>query len=262
MVIIYEHLGPNVCNNYNSPKCQPSHVEPLKRVYGGMLGIADLKILSIFQLFETTRKASVASLLSGWSTSTDITSENPLEAIQSLEPSRVLKTCLEYPDWRKLVEEDKDEHDFSRSNDQLYDPAFVLLLFAQMLSESGPSSALAWVQLFRSNVVSLILRTLSAKDDALREIAWAQIAALYRLVEVNNSSLSPIQLLTRMTPAGRRHARKATCPTHPQSPQRPPSQRPLRHSAPPNVHHPPPRARPAAALSHPRRRRGRLPDAP
>ncbi|KAI0368460.1 hypothetical protein BV20DRAFT_969281 [Pilatotrama ljubarskyi] len=160
--------------------CQPSHIEPLRGVYGGTLDVADRKILSIFRLFEATRKISVASLLSQWAGNADVSSSAVLEALQSLDPSRVLKTCLEYPDWRTL---DADDIEPSRSSESLYDPVFILLLFAQMLVEGAPASALAWVQLFRTNVVSLLLRTLSAKDAELRNIAWAQTASLYRTLE-------------------------------------------------------------------------------
>ncbi|KAJ8490078.1 hypothetical protein ONZ51_g2525 [Trametes cubensis] len=166
------HLHPN-------NTCQPSHIEPLRRVYGGSLGTADLKILSIFQLFESTRRTPVTSLLSQWSGSADVSSGNALEALLALEPSRVLKTCLDFPEWRTLA---TDGHG-STSGERLYDPVFVLLLFAQMLADSAPSSALVWVQLFRTNVVSLLLRTLSAKDAQLRDVAWAQTAALYRSLE-------------------------------------------------------------------------------
>ncbi|KAI0333443.1 hypothetical protein GY45DRAFT_306027 [Cubamyces sp. BRFM 1775] len=167
------HLHPN-------NTCQPSHIEPLRRVYGGSLGTADLLILSIFQLFESTRRTPITSLLSQWSGSAEVTSSSALEALLALEPSRVLKTCLDFPEWRTLVTEGPRP---AASGDRLYDPVFVLLLFAQMLADGTPQSALVWVQLFRTNVVSLLLRTLSAKDAQLRDVAWAQTAALYRALE-------------------------------------------------------------------------------
>ena len=162
--------------------CQPSHIEPLRRIYGGSLDPADLDILAIFQLYEATRKTSVASLFAQWSTTADVSSNNTLEALQSLEPIRVFKTCLNYPDRRKLAAGTNECN--AIANDGGYDPVFVVLLFAQMLADSAPSSALDWVQLFRTNVVSLILRTLSTKDNQLREVAWGQVAALYRAVQV------------------------------------------------------------------------------
>ncbi|KAI0640548.1 ribosome 60S biogenesis N-terminal-domain-containing protein [Trametes meyenii] len=165
------HLHPN-------NTCQPSHIEPLRRVYGGSLDAADRKLLSLFKLFEATRKTSVTSLLTQWSGTADVQSTSPLEALQSLEPARVLKTCLEFPEWRKLGADSPHA-----PSEGLYDPTFVLLLFAQTLTESPPDSALTWVQLFRTNIVCLLLRMLSAKDVQVRETTWAQMASLYRTLE-------------------------------------------------------------------------------
>ncbi|RPD59503.1 hypothetical protein L227DRAFT_654118 [Lentinus tigrinus ALCF2SS1-6] len=183
--------------------CQPSHIEPLRKIYGGSLSHANMRILSIFQLFETTRKTSVATLFAQWSTAADVTSSNALEALQSLDPSRVFKTCLEYPDRRKLTKME-ESHEFA--NDGTYDPVFVLLLIAQMLADSAPSSAWDWVQLFRTNVVSLVLRALSAKDVQLREAAWAQVAAIYRALENADVQEKPhvlhiLNLLKDLTPS-------------------------------------------------------------
>ncbi|KAI8984871.1 ribosome 60S biogenesis N-terminal-domain-containing protein [Trametes punicea] len=160
--------------------CQPSHIDPLMRVYGGSLGSADTKIFCIFHLFESTRKTAVTSLLSEWSGRVDVSSANALEALLALEPSRVLKTCLDFPNRRTAK---RDSGYLVSGGESLYDPLFVLLLFAQMLASSAPTSALVWIQLFRTNVVSLLLRALSGKDPQLREIAWAQIATLYRALE-------------------------------------------------------------------------------
>ena len=168
------HLHPN-------NTCQPSHIEPLRGIYEGSVGVADLRILSIFQLFESTRRTSITSLLSQWSATPDVISANALEALQSLEPSRVLKTCLEFPDWRHLS---LDVTANPPGSDLLYDPVFVLLLLSQ--TDDAPPSALAWVQFFRTNVVSLILRSLSAKDSRIRELAWGQMASLYKALEVRN----------------------------------------------------------------------------
>ncbi|KAI0938875.1 hypothetical protein AcW1_004074 [Taiwanofungus camphoratus] len=160
--------------------CQPTHVEPLCRVYGGSLSLPDRKLLSIFQLFEVTRKTSTATLLSHWSSIPHVTCSNGLEALGSLDPIRVFRTCLAFPDWRRLQDHDIEDHD---NDNQLYDPPFLVLIFAQMLSDGPPSSALSWVQLFRTNIVSLLIRCLSARDSCLREAALAQISALYRILQ-------------------------------------------------------------------------------
>jgi nucleolar pre-ribosomal-associated protein 1 len=67
---------------------------------------------------------------------------------------------------------------------QLYDPLFLILLFAQTLAESPPSSAFAWVELFRTNIVSLLMKALSSKCAGIREVALCQIAALWQHLEV------------------------------------------------------------------------------
>ena len=165
---------------YNT--CQPSHVEPLVSIYGGTPSTADRQLLSIFQLFEEHRKTSVASIISRWSSSLDTTSSSPLEALLSLDSIRVLRTCLAYPTGRAFAQ--SVEYSSSPNHEQIYDPVFVMLLFGQMCSHSLPASALAWVELFRTNVVSLLIRTLSHKDSDMRNIALSNIAALWECLQV------------------------------------------------------------------------------
>lgn len=169
-------------NLHPTNTCQTTHVEPLVRIYRGTLSISDRKLLSIFQLFEVQRKSSVASLLSRWSSSPDVTSTTVLDAVHSLDAILVLRTCLNFPKWRRLEEQStgsKSSHDI-----QLYDPIFLILIFAQMLSDTPPTSAFAWVELFRTNIVSLLIRSISSKDHRIREVAICQIAALWKCLEV------------------------------------------------------------------------------
>jgi nucleolar pre-ribosomal-associated protein 1 len=44
---------------------------------------------------------------------------------------------------------------------------------------------MGWVELFRTNVVSLLISTLSAKDSEMRELAIDQLALLYSALEVS-----------------------------------------------------------------------------
>lgn len=162
--------------------CQPSHVEPLVHIYGGTLSTSDRQLLSIFQLFELQRKTSVATIIGRWSASLDATSSTFLEALQSLDSIRVLRTCLVYPTRRSFAEEVDDKG--SLYDGQIYDPVFVMLLFGQMISHSPPGSALAWVELFRTNVVSLLIRALSSKDNNMRNVALCQITTLWKCLEV------------------------------------------------------------------------------
>ena len=168
--------------------CQITHVDPLVRAYRGTLSVSDLRILSILQLFETQRKLSVTSLLSCWSSVCSSSSQSALEALQSLDPILVLRTCLNLPRWRCV--EDQSALFISTQDAQLYDPVFVLLLFGQMLAEQPPSSSFAWLELFRTNVISLFIRVLSSKDGRMRELALCQLAALWKQMEVSRSSSS------------------------------------------------------------------------
>lgn len=166
--------------------CQVSHLEPLAHIYGGTLSKTDRHLLSIFQLFETQRKSSITSIIVRWHSPPNVTLITPLQALQALDPTRVLRTCLMYPTRRCFTEElDEKERAY---DSQIYDPVFVLLLFALMLMESPPESALEWVQLCRTNVVSLLIRSLSANDSGIRRTALCQIAGLWNCLEVRTSA--------------------------------------------------------------------------
>ncbi|KAH8086640.1 ribosome 60S biogenesis N-terminal-domain-containing protein, partial [Cristinia sonorae] len=158
--------------------CQPSHVLPIVPLYGGTLSPFDRKLLCILRLFESTRKTSAAVFLKARGTSDD---RQALNAILLLDPNVIFRTCANFPQWRSL---DIDTGEESQSTeDALYDPVYVLLIFAQFLADGATSAALVWVQVFRTNVVSLILRALSSPDGAIRSLALAQIAGLYKSLQ-------------------------------------------------------------------------------
>ena len=166
--------------------CQITHIEPLVRTYRGTLSSSDLRILSILQLFENQRKLSVTSLLNRWSSTPGSSSQSALEALQSLDPILVLRTCLNLPRWRRI--EDQSALLTSIQDAHLYDPVFLMLLFSQMLAEQPPSSAFAWLELFRTNIVSLFIRVLSSKDGEMRELALCQVVAVWKQIEVSGTS--------------------------------------------------------------------------
>ncbi|KAF7984362.1 hypothetical protein HWV62_15393 [Athelia sp. TMB] len=168
------HLLHDLFHAHPINTCQPSHLEPL--------------LLSVFRLFEAHRKTSSASLLCRWSSSSDV-STSPLEATLSLEPIRVLRTCLAFPTSISLGPDDPAP---VRVGDSLiYDPNFVISLVAHTLLVSPPTSALHWVQFFRTNVVSLLVRCLSARDCALRSAALSQIANLWKYLETADMQEQP-----------------------------------------------------------------------
>ncbi|KAJ6613338.1 ribosome 60S biogenesis N-terminal-domain-containing protein [Mycena sp. CBHHK59/15] len=170
-------------NLHPANTCQVTHVQPLVPVYRGTVSTSDRKLLSIFQLFEFQRKVSVASLLGQWSSTPDVPSTNVLEAVQGLDAILVLRTCLHFPKWRSL--EDQPDSTANLRNTQIYDPVFLILIFAQAMAEKIPENAFGWIELFRTNIVSLLIRALSAKDQRIRDVARLQLAALWTHLEAS-----------------------------------------------------------------------------
>lgn len=174
-------------NLHPANTCQVSHIEPLVRIYRGTLSPSDGQLLSVFRLFEMQRKSSVTSLLARWSPSANQVSSTSLEAIQSLDPILVLRTCLNFPRWRRL--EDPLTGMASGHDTLLYDPVFLILLFTHALVNDPPSSAFSWVELFRTNIVSLLLKALSSKCVGIRDVALCQIAVLWQHLQVSVSHM-------------------------------------------------------------------------
>ncbi|KAG1732030.1 uncharacterized protein EDB91DRAFT_1058414 [Suillus paluster] len=164
--------------------CQPSHIVPLVRIYGGTVSVADRNLLSVFRLYEAEKHMPTSSILAKWSPSPGISISNQLDAIQNMDPIRVLRTCHVFPIWRRMSDEQEDEQ--VGLDEQVYDPLFVILLVAQMLSHHPPASSLEWVQTFRSNVFSLLVRCLSAKDEKIREASLGLLARVRKSVELSD----------------------------------------------------------------------------
>lgn len=165
--------------------CQPSHVEPLIALYGGTLSKSDQQLKSIFKLFEIIKKTSVASLLSRWSPSSGEIPESSLQALLSLDPTFTWRTCLHYPQWACTPTDDAQSHE-----DQLYDPEHLLLVFSRMQYESPELSTAIWVQLFRTNIVSVFIRALSSQVELTRTMSLSQLACLYQKLQVRTNDTS------------------------------------------------------------------------
>lgn len=159
--------------------CQPSHVLPLSPIYGGTLSTSDRRLLDIFCHFEETKKMSAASLLAHSVSG----AENALDALLNLDPVSVFRTCLAFPSWRKL--DDLGHHlDITHPLEaRIYDPVFIVLLMVHVLVVQRPSSAVEWVRLFRTNAVSLLIRSLSSRNILLRNTCVCQISAIVDALE-------------------------------------------------------------------------------
>lgn len=162
---------------------QPSHIEPLVKIYGGTCSRVDRTILAIFQHFESQRSLSVATLLQQWSTMTSQPASNAREALSYLDATQMFRTCLAFPMDRGT--DDDLQIRLGGEGDMIYDPLFVVLLFARMIDQNPPTHAMGWVELLRTNVVSVILRCLSSKSSELRDLALTQLAGLWKAMENN-----------------------------------------------------------------------------
>ena len=183
------HLVYTLFLKHPTNTCQPSHVLPLSPVYGGTLSIADRRLLNIFSLFEETRSISAASLLAR-----DVSGlDNPLDVLLNIDPASVFRACLLFPSWRKL--DDLGHHlDLTHPlDDRICDPVFVALLVAHVLATRPPSSTAQWVQLFRTNVMSLLIRSLSSRNGMLRDTCVAQISAIVDALQVRQCALHSSQ---------------------------------------------------------------------
>jgi len=177
-----------------SNTCQPSHVAPLISVYRGTLDTSDLKILSLFQLFERERRYSCASIFARWPATTTLSSSGTLNALTSLEAARVMRLCTTWPIWRgmKIGESPKEDTTW----DGLYDPVFVLLLLGQVLADDAAISPLDVVRIFRSNAPCVVMLGLSSKHDDMRRLSWAVLGGLSACIEVMTYT-QPVQSADR-----------------------------------------------------------------
>ena len=167
--------------------CQPTHISPLIFVYHGTLALPDRQILDIFHLFEQQRKCSVSSLISQWNPAFGHLSSGVLNSITSLDPSIVFATCTNFPKWRSLLMT-SGPTSVTDIQEGHYDPLFVVLLLGLVNQADGASitiSNMDWVQLFRSNVVCVLISCLSSRQDTLRALAWTVFGGLLLTIQVS-----------------------------------------------------------------------------
>ena len=165
-----------------SNTCQPSHIAPLISVYRGTLDTSDLKILSLFQLFERERRYSCASIVARWPGTTNLGSSGALNALTSLEAARVIRLFTTWPIWRgpRVCEPPKGD----ATCDGLYDPVFILLLLGQVLADDKSITPLDLIRIFRSNAPCVVALGLCSKHEDMRKLSWAILGGLVASIEV------------------------------------------------------------------------------
>ncbi|WVF66097.1 hypothetical protein IAT40_000836 [Kwoniella sp. CBS 6097] len=161
--------------------CQPNFIEPLLVLYRGTISEADRLILGILQLFEGYRKISVASILRFWSSNGIVGSGNrSFDALTSLDPAKVFTTCQAYPLRRPLRGHGKQDQ-VPGEGDNLYDPVFVMGLLTSTMCE-GTITGLDWVEILRSNALSLTVCGLSSRDPDIRALSSYTLAKAFGLI--------------------------------------------------------------------------------
>ncbi|QRW12827.1 nucleolar pre-ribosomal-associated protein 1 [Ceratobasidium sp. AG-Ba] len=167
-----------------SSTCHPSHVIPLLGIYHGTLDRSDTRILSIFRLFEQSRQMSTLAILRYWTPEVmDPQPKDLLASVCSFDPVLVFRTCTSFPQRRdpSTAETGSVNH---RSD--IYDPNFVLPLLAALMVSDESVTSTEWVDLCRTNVISLAISSLSSKQPAMRQLGYASLATGYvRLLDVD-----------------------------------------------------------------------------
>lgn len=169
---------------YPEYTCQPTHIDLLVQVYSGSLATADRQLLAILFLLEERCGIPVTRVFTQWSQLRTTHRETALDSALDLDAGRVLRTCLSFPDKRSFSLQ--DELVETRPEDGLlYDPVFLLLLFSSTLAEFPPRNALTWISLYRTNLVSLVIRCLSSMDETTRRVSVLQLGTLHELMKVS-----------------------------------------------------------------------------
>lgn len=152
-----------IANPYIS--CQPNFVEQLLPLYRGTLSMIDQRLLSAFNTFESYRHVSVLSVLSAWSAGAG-RSSRAYEAVTGLDPGKMFATAVCFP-----LKKGVRSVEAITENDQgsgLYDPTFVLALFAAMTREN--LTGLDWVEVLRTNILGVAVAALSSRDAEMRSL--------------------------------------------------------------------------------------------
>lgn len=178
--------------------------------------MSDRILISIFRLFENHEKLSCASLLSTWSSPGDTRSGDALGAVLGLDAAKVFHTCLNYPRELKFNME-HEYHDPSGLKEELYDPLFLNLIFSRAVSGNSLASALSWVQFFRTNIVCAVIRSLSSKDGAFRELALFNLSGLWKLLEVRGRAQQLWRHVLNILFLVSGYARETSCYLYPES---------------------------------------------
>lgn len=169
-------------HKHPSGTCHPSHIIPLLQIYRGTMDRSDTQILSIFQLFEKSRQMSTLNILKNWAPESHTRPMDLLGAVCNFDPVTMFRTCTSFPQRR-------DSHCVNlgpeESRSDIYDPNFVLPLLAALMVSDEPITNLQWVELCRTNVLSLAVASLSSKHSTMRQLGYASLVTAYARFSVD-----------------------------------------------------------------------------
>ncbi|KIJ29709.1 hypothetical protein M422DRAFT_188053, partial [Sphaerobolus stellatus SS14] len=103
-------------------------------------------------------------------------SQSVLTAVINLDANKVFKTCISFPTRRTAS--GAFNKNAKINNQDLYDPLFLILLASQLLIEHKRMSTTEWVQVFRSNIFSLVVRGLTSRHEDFRKVAVNTLGGL------------------------------------------------------------------------------------
>ncbi|KIO29021.1 hypothetical protein M407DRAFT_21769, partial [Tulasnella calospora MUT 4182] len=161
--------------------CQPNSIAALVSLYTGTQSLADRRMLSVFQLFERHRRVSASSLLSRWSAKAGSISSSAFEAVTSLDPTKMERTFLKFPQSRSIAVDQVRE--YRDCDEELYDPVFVMLLLAACVNEGSIKNGISWVELFRTNVLSVVVAGVSSREGDIRRMAVSVLGLAWRALQ-------------------------------------------------------------------------------
>ncbi|KAF8706710.1 Ribosome 60S biogenesis N-terminal, partial [Rhizoctonia solani] len=190
-------------HKHPSSTCHPSHIIPLLHIYRGTLSQQDTQILSIFHLFEKSRQISTSDILRNWTPDPSHTQPKDfLSAVCNFNPSTMFRTCASFPQRRdpQSMELEAGDH-----RNDVYDPNFVLPLLVALMASEEPVTSMQWVDLCRTNVISLAVSSLSSKRPTMRQLGYAALVTAYtRLPDVEfqerNQLIYTLDLLRNLIP--------------------------------------------------------------
>ena len=127
---------------------------------------------------------STLAILSKWRPDSSLAQpKDLLEAICNLDPIVVFRACTSFPQRRDPQYTELPETEESRSD--IYDPIYVLSLLAALMVSDEPITNMQWVDLCRTNVLSLAVSSLSSKRSAMRQLGFASLVTAYARLPVS-----------------------------------------------------------------------------